>query len=210
MNKIQLHYNDLPNNVEMVGDIAIDTEAMGLIISRDRLCLVQIADEEGNIHLVQFKRDGLGGLDYSAPNLVKLLCESNRQKIFHYGRFDIAILMYYLKIERIPNIFCTKIASKFARTYTENHGLRTLVNEILSIDLRKEQQSSNWGAEELTNDQKKYASNDVIHLHKIRAKLVEMLQESGRLELAMNYSNFLHNICKADLLGYLGENLFMH
>ncbi len=210
MNKISLHYNDLPNGTILAGDIAIDTEAMGLNIPRDRLCLVQICDENGQVHLVQFKRGADGSLDYSAPNLVKLLTDAKRQKIFHYGRFDIAIMMHYLKIEKIPNVFCTKIASKMARTYTDHHGLRTIVGEIAGIDLKKEQQSSNWGADELSPDQKKYAANDVIYLHKLRERLVEMLYANNRLELANEYFSFLHNICRADLLGFIGDNLFTH
>jgi len=208
--KINLHYNDLPNSVVLNGSLAIDTEAMGLNIPRDRLCLVQLCDEDKQIHLVQFKRSDDGSVNYNAKNLISLLTDSKRQKIFHYGRFDIGIMMHYLKIERIPNVFCTKIASKFARTYTDHHGLRTIVMELCGIELKKEQQSSNWGAEELSFDQKKYAANDVIHLHQIRDKLTEMLIDLGRLNLVRDYFSFLHNICQADLIGFDGSNLFNH
>ncbi|QED22829.1 ribonuclease D [Candidatus Deianiraea vastatrix] len=210
MNKINLHYQDLPNDVVLNGDIAIDTEAMGLQIPRDRLCLVQLCDEDRNVHLVQFRRDDNGNVNYNAKNLIALLQDSKRQKIFHYGRFDIAIMMHYFKIEKIPNIFCTKIASKLARTYTDHHGLRTIVMELCGVELKKEQQSSNWGAEELTHEQKKYAANDVIYLHEMREKLTQMLYENGRLPLAREYFSFLHTICKADLLGFLGSEIYNH
>lgn len=208
--EIKLHINDLPNFVNLIGDLAIDTEAMGLNIKRDRLCLVQICDEKGSIHLIKFSKDVNGNLDYSAPNLKKLLLDEKRQKIFHYARFDVAIICHYLKIEEIKNIFCTKIASKLARTYTDHHGLRTIVGEICKVDLKKEQQSSNWGASELTLDQKKYAANDVIYLHKIREELIYMLTDSSRLDIAQKYFSFLKTVCKMDVDGFNGALLFEH
>lgn len=208
--EIKLHINDLPNSVNLIGDIGIDTEAMGLNIIRDRLCLVQLCDESGNVHLIKFSKDINGNLDYSAPNLRKLLLNEKIQKIFHYARFDVAIMCHYLKIDEIKNIFCTKIASKFARTYTDHHGLRTIVGEICKIDLKKEQQSSNWGADELSLDQKKYAANDVIYLHKLREELTKMLLDSNRLEIAQRYFSFLNTICKVDILGFNGALSFEH
>lgn len=208
--KISLHCNDLPNSVILTGDLAIDTEAMGLNNHRDRLCLVQICDEAQNVHLVQFTKDENGNIDYSAPNLKKVLLDSKTQKIFHYARFDVAIMMHYLKLDTINNIFCTKIASKMVRTYTDHHGLRTIVGEICKVDLKKEQQSSNWSSDKLTEDQKKYAANDVIYLHQIREKLVEMLYDSSRLDLAKKYFEFLPTICKADLAMFNGAELFNH
>jgi ribonuclease D len=208
--KINLHVNDLPYSVNLKGDIAIDTEAMGLNNLRDRLCIVQICDENGEIHLVQFKKNSDGKLDYSAPNLRKVILDKSRQKIFHYARFDVAIICHYLKIEKIENIFCTKIASKLARTYTDHHGLRTLVGEICKIDLKKEQQSSNWGADEISEDQKKYAANDVAYLHRLRDTLISMLVDSERLSIAHEYFNFLQTITNLDLIGFNGSDLFNH
>jgi len=208
--KINLHFDDLPNSVILHGDIAIDTETMGLSILRDRLCLMQICDEEGNVHLVQFKKNEDGKINYHAPNLKKYLLDIKVQKIFHYGRFDIAVLMHYLNIEKIPNVFCTKIASKLCRTYSDFHGLKTITQELLAVELKKEQQSSNWGAKELSNDQKKYATNDVLYLHKLRNKFITMLMENNRMYLAHNYFEFLHYICAADLVGFQGESIFSH
>jgi ribonuclease D len=208
--KINIYENDLPDSVHLIGDLAIDTEAMGLNLYRDRLCLVQICDSEGAVHMVHFVQDGDGKCDYTAKNLRALLMDKNRQKIFHYARFDLAIMMHYLNIDRIHNIFCTKIASKLARTYTDHHGLRTVVMELCGVELKKEQQSSNWGASILTNEQKMYAANDVMHLHMVREKLIEMLYNSGRLDLAKEYFNFLHTVCKADMIGFNGANVFEH
>lgn len=210
MNKINLHINDLPNSVILEGDIAIDTEAMGLNIHRDRLCLIQICDESGNIHLIQFKKDENNKLNYSAQNFKEILLDKNRQKIFHFGRFDIAILMHYLNLNEIPNVFCTKIASKLCRTYTEFHGLKNIAYELLGVEMKKEQQSSNWGANELSNDQKRYAANDVIYLHKLRDIFALMLQENGRLETASAHFSFLNQVCKTDLLNFKSEELFSH
>ena len=218
---INLHIGDLPSGVKLHGDLAIDTEAMGLQIKRDRLCLVQICDERDNIHLVHFPKpkksknapELFNGIDtsiYNAPNLREYLLDSDRQKIFHYARFDVAILQHYLQIDEIPNIFCTKIASKLARTYTDYHGLRNVVNELLNVELKKEQQSSNWGASVLTEAQKHYAKNDVIHLHALRDKLIEMLEASERYDLAQKYFDFIPTLCNADLMGFSGDGLFTH
>lgn len=204
---INIHKNDLPNNLKLIGDLAIDTEAMGLNIKRDRLCLVQIADSNNNIHLVQFTKN----TNYVAPNLKRYLEDEKIQKIFHFARFDVAILKHYLQIPSIKNIFCTKIASKFARTYTEHHGLKSLITDLLGAEIKKDhaQTSSNWSNNELTYAQKQYAKNDVEHLHKVRDALIEMLTETNRLETVKKYSNFVDTITEADIMGFTGD-IFSH
>ena len=197
--------NDLPDDLELEGDIALDTEAMGLKFNvRDRLCVIQICDESGKVYLVHFPASKY---DYSCHNLKKFLLDENRQKIFHYARFDIAIMRKYLGLKEMKNIFCTKIASRFARTYTDSHSLKTLVNEILHIELKKEQQCSYWGADELTDAQKGYAANDVLYLHALRDRLTEMLKKSGRYEIACKYFDFVDSGCTSDLMGF-EEDLF--
>ncbi|MBQ7536763.1 MAG: ribonuclease D [Rickettsiales bacterium] len=197
--------NDLPKGLELEGSIAIDTEAMGLHYrDRDRLCVVQICDESGEVYLVHFPASKY---DYSCPNLRRFLTDPNRQKIFHYARFDVAIMRKYLNIDKIENIFCTKIASRFARTYTDSHSLKALVSEILKVDLRKEQQCSYWGADELTDAQKGYAANDVLYLHRLRDALTDMLKKSGRYEIACKYFAFVDNVCTSDIMGF-EEDLF--
>jgi ribonuclease D len=198
--------NDLPDNLNIVGDIAIDTEAMGLKLQRDRLCVVQICDETGSVFLVQFPDDSYS---YESPNLKKLLLDSSRQKIFHFARFDVAIMRHYLNLPRLENIYCTKIASRFARTYTDSHSLRALVAEIMKIDLKKEQQSSYWGAKQLSEAQIKYAASDVIYLHAIRNQLNSMLELYNRKAIAQEYFNFLNVVCESDMLGF-NEEIFRH
>lgn len=203
--KTKYFVNDLPDYVDLKGSIAIDTEAMGLKYNiRDRLCVIQIRDESDNVYLVHFPASSY---DYSCKNLKKFLLDENRQKIFHYARFDIAIMRKYLGIESIKNIFCTKIASRFARTYTDSHSLKTLVSELLHVELKKEQQCSYWGADELSNAQKSYAANDVIYLHELRNVLSDMLKKSGRYEIALNFMQFVDNVCTADMMGF-DEDLF--
>ena len=197
--------NDLPDYIDLKGSIAIDTEAMGLKYNiRDRLCVIQICDESGEVYLIHFPASKY---NYDCPNLRKFLLDENRQKVFHYARFDIAIMRKYLKIDEIKNIYCTKIASRFARTYTDSHSLKTLVSELLHIELKKEQQCSYWGADELTDAQLGYAANDVLYLHRLRDKLTEMLKSSGRYEIALKYMQFVDNVCTADMLGF-DEDLF--
>ncbi len=197
--------NDLPDGVSLKGSIAIDTEAMGLKYNvRDRLCVVQICDESGEVYLVHFPADTY---DYKCKNLRRFLLDEKRQKIFHYARFDIAIMRKYLKIDSIKNIFCTKIASRLARTYSDSHGLKTLVSEILHVELKKEQQCSYWGAEKLTDAQKGYAANDVLYLHRLRDALTDMLKKSGRYEVACKYFDFVDNVCTTDIMGF-EEDLF--
>ena len=204
-NSIHYYVNDLPSNVVLKGSIAIDTEAMGLKYNeRDRLCMVQICDEDGNVYLVHFPASNY---NYSCPNLKKYLLDEKIVKIFHYARFDIAIMRKYLNIDSIKNIFCTKIASRFARTYTDSHSLKTLVSELLHVELKKEQQCSYWGTDELSNAQKSYAANDVIYLHELRNVLSDMLKKSGRYEIALKFMQFVDNVCTADIMGF-EEDLF--
>lgn len=202
--KIILFKNDLPDNLLIEGDIAIDTEAMGLSYKRDRLCAIQIADTQDNAYIIQISKG-----QKLAPNLRKLLETKETVKIFHFARFDIAMLYQYLNI-KVENIFCTKIASKIARTYTDSHGLKELCRELLGIQLSKQQQSSDWGAESLSIEQQIYSANDVIYLHKIKDKLSEMLIREDRLELAKNCFNFIHNRVQLDLAGWESIDIFSH
>ena len=203
----QLFEGDLPNDLANLGkSIAIDTEAMGLNILRDRLCLVQMCDENGTIVLVKFNLDK----PYNAPNLTRLMMDEGVEKIFHFARFDVAIIKYYLNIKYIPNVFCTKISSKLARTYTDRHGLKTLVREFTDIVLDKEQQTSNWGSSVLTKEQIDYAICDVIYLHKIKDGLVKILGASGRLEIAYKCFASLDLVCDLDIGSFGGSDIFNH
>ena len=202
--KLVLYKNDLPNDLCLSGDLAIDTETMGLDFHRDRLCVMQLCNGVDNTVLVQFD-----GLDYSAPNLKKLLLSKNTSKIFHYARFDVAVIKKYLKID-ISNIFCTKIASKLVRTYTDHHGLKDLCRELLGISLSKQQQSSHWGATELTLEQQEYAARDVIYLHNLRKILIERLVELDRKDLAYEIFKFLPARAKLDLIGWNNIDIFSH
>ncbi len=202
--KVELFKNDLPDRFTIEGDIAIDTETMGLDLMRDRLCVIQFSNGDGNAYLVQFC-----GNDYSAPNLKKLLSDPARKKIFHYARFDVAVIYHHLGVE-ISNIFCTKIASRLVRTYTDYHGLKELCRELLGVVISKQQQSSNWSAQHLTDDQQEYAAKDVIYLHRIMEKLEEMLIATARKELAYQMFNFLGVRAKLDLLGWNNIDLFAH
>lgn len=199
-----LYKNDLPAEVKFTGSIAIDSETMGLNIIRDRLCLIQISDGNGDAHLVQFEQG-----KYDAPNLRKLLADDKIEKIFHFARFDLAALQYYLKVE-VQNIYCTKIASKLTRTYTEAHGLKSLCDELLGIDLSKKQQSSDWGSVEITEKQSDYAASDVLHLHKLKLKLDEMLKRENRMEIFQACLKFLPTRVKLDLHGFGAGDIFSH
>ena len=192
-----IFHNDLPEDIRFEGSIAIDTEAMGLNIPRDRLCLCQISDENQNVYFVKFD-----GKDYTAPNLRKVLQNPLITKIFHYARFDVGTLCHYLNIPAIEPIFCTKIASKLVRTYTDAHGLKTLCRELLGVELEKESQISYWGAEKLTEKQKKYAANDVLHLHKLKEILEERLNEAGRMSIAQKFFDVLNTVSKCEVLGF--------
>lgn len=201
--KINLYYNDIPEELIIDGDVAIDTETMGLNYFRDRLCLLQFSFGDNRAHLVKFD-----GHSYDAPNLRALLSNSNSTKIFHFARFDLAVIEYYLGV-RIDNIFCTKIASRLARTYTDQHSLKELCREILEINLSKQQQTSFWGAKELSEEQKIYAANDVLYLHQIRNRLATMLVEANRQELASGCFKFLQARVRLDLGGW-NEDIFAH
>ena len=198
------HVDDLPKDLVLKGDLAIDTEAMGLNNHRDRLCLIQLADESGEIHLVHFKNQ-----NFDAPNLKKVLNDDSRMKIFHFARFDVAIIQHYLQID-ISNIFCTKISSKLCRTYTNYHSLLDLCQELLGVKISKQQQSSDWGADNLNKNQLQYAAQDVKYLHQLRDKLIVLLNREGRLEIADECFNFLPTKTKLDLLGWIDLDIFAH
>ncbi|MCB9987912.1 MAG: ribonuclease D [Rhodospirillales bacterium] len=202
---ITLHQGDIPADIDFGSSIAVDTEAMGLLNHRDRLCLVQLSAGDGTAHLVQFR----SGQGYDAPNLKKLLSDPEVTKIFQYARFDIALIKKYLDVECAP-IYCTKIASYLARTYTDRHGLRDLCRELLDVDLKKQQQSSDWGADELTQDQLLYAANDVLYLHDLKARLDKMLVREGRMEMAQKCFEFIPVRADLDLAGWLDVDIFAH
>ena len=196
--------NDLPDDLDLGKEIAIDTEALGLNNFRDRLCLIQFSSGDGVAHLVHFKSNS----DYNSPNIKKILTNNNILKIFHFARFDLAILQKTFNIE-INNIYCTKIASKIARTYTDSHGLKVLIKEFFNIDISKREQSSYWGGD-MTDEQLKYASNDVLFLHKIKDKLNMILENENRKHLAEECFNFLPTRVKLDLSGWLEMDIFSH
>jgi ribonuclease D len=199
-----LYKNDLPENVTFGNIVAIDTEAMGLNPSRDRLCLIQLYDGEGDCHLVQFD-----GFDYNSPNLQKILIDKSKIKIFHYARFDMAAIKHALGIN-LKNIYCTKIASKIARTYTNSHGLKDICKELLDVEISKKKQSSDWGNISLSKEQITYAANDVVHLHNIRIKLNEILEREKRFELANACFDFLPTRVELDLKGWVDKDIFSH
>ena len=201
---IFLHHGDLPSDIDLGNVIAVDSETMGLLPHRDRLCLIQLSAGDGDAHLVKFD-----GSSYDAPNLVAQLGDPDRLKLFHYGRFDIAVLKYYLGVTCMP-IYCTKIASRLVRTFTDRHGLKNLCQEILGIDISKQQQSSDWGADELTTAQLEYAASDVLYLHQLMAKLNEMLDREGRSELAARCFEFLPIRAELDLEGWAETDIFAH
>lgn len=201
---ITLHKGDLPADVTFTGSVAIDTEAMGLNPHRDPLCVVQLSSGDGNAHLVQLDRSA-----YDAPNLKSLLTDASLTKIFHYARFDVAALQNALGVVTTP-VYCTKIASKIARTYTDAHGLKALTKELLGIDLSKQQQSSDWGAEVLSDAQQSYAASDVLHLHKLMSLLEEMLKREGRQALAHACFEFLPTRAALDLGGWDEVDIFHH
>jgi ribonuclease D len=202
---IRHHLHDLPENVNFKGAIAVDTETMGLFPARDRLCVVQLSAGDGICHVVQMNRDRL----YNAPHLKKILEDPSLLKIFHFARFDIAALYRYLGVTTFP-VYCTKIASKLARTFTDRHSLRDLCKELLNIEISKEQQTSDWGEESLTPEQLKYAATDVLYLHKIKQILDQKLIRENRHSLAQACFDFLPTCAKLDLLGYYQLNIFEH
>jgi ribonuclease D len=200
----QLHRGDLPEGLLFGDAVAIDTEAMGLNPHRDRLCLVQLSRGDGDAHLVQFAAGC-----YDAPNLKRLLADPSVVKLFHFARFDIAILHHYLGVMPQP-LYCTKIASRLVRTFTDRHGLRDLCKDLLGVDLKKEQQTSDWGASSLTDEQLRYAASDVLHLHALRARLDAMLARERRTELARSCFDFLPARALLDLEGWAEQDIFAH
>jgi ribonuclease D len=202
--KINLHRGDLPAGVSFGDSVAIDTETMGLEPNRDRLCLVQLSAGDGTAHLVQ-----LAAGSYDAPNLKALLTDPKVLKLFHFARFDIAMLRRYLGVTTAP-VYCTKVASKLARTFTDRHGLKDLCRDVLGVEISKQQQSSDWGADKLSEEQLRYAASDVEHLHALKAKLDVMLAREGRAALAQACFAFLPVRAALDLAGFPGPDLFEH
>ncbi len=202
---VHFHEEDLPLGVLRNGPVAVDTETMGLVTGRDRLCLVQISDGGDDEHLVRFSP----GTSYLAPNLSAVLADPARLKLFHFARFDLAALEHYLGIVAAP-VFCTKIASKLVRTYTDRHGLKNLVEELLGIQLSKQQQSSDWGGGEISEAQREYAASDVRHLHRLREELERRLAREGRAELAQACFDFLPARARLDRLGWAEQDIFAH
>ncbi|WP_284124072.1 ribonuclease D [Parerythrobacter aestuarii] len=203
---VHFHEEDLPAGV-LEGDapLAVDTETMGLITRRDRLCIVQISDGGPDEHLVRFAPDS----DYAAPNLKSLLGDPNRLKLYHFARFDLAAIEHYLGVTAAP-VFCTKIASKLTRTYTDRHGLKNLVEELLGESLSKQQQSSDWGAPGINEAQRDYAASDVRYLHRMREILIQRLEREGRLEMAQACFDFLPTRARLDLAGWEEHDIFSH
>lgn len=206
---IKLHKHDLPDGLDFGSVVAIDTETMGLDPRRDRLCLVQLSAGDGNAHCVQIIPESLGGRGADCPNLKALLTNPDVVKLFHFARFDVAILRAALGIECAP-VRCTKIAAKLVRTFTDRHGLKDLCRELLGVEISKQQQSSDWGAPELTPEQLAYAASDVLHLHALWAKLEALLKREGRLELAESCFRFLPARGQLDLMGYEEPDIFAH
>ncbi len=206
---VYFHEEDLPDGTfaDLAPDhpLAVDTETMGLVTARDRLCVVQISDGKGDEHLVRFRN----GSSYDAPNLKRVLADRNRVKIYHFARFDLAAIEHYLGVEAGP-VFCTKVASKLTRTYTDRHGLKNLVNELLGEDMSKQQQSSDWGADTITDAQREYAASDVRFLHRMREILLTRLEREGRLEMAQAAYDFLPTRARLDLAGWADKDIFSH
>ena len=200
---ITLHKGDLPEGLTFGNVVAIDSETMGLDPHRDRLCLVQLSDGDGNAHLVQFEHR------YDAPNLVRLLADPAVTKLFHYGRFDIAMFDKYLGVLTAP-VYCTKIASRLTRTYTDRHGLRDLCRELLGVEISKQQQTSDWGASQLTEEQLAYAASDVLHLHRLKEVFDGLIDREGRRDIANACFRFLPMRARLDLLGWDQEEIFAH
>ncbi len=201
---IHIHKHDLPDGLDFGSAVAIDTETQGLSLVRDKLCLVQLSAGDGDAHIVQMDRDS-----YEAPNLKALVSNPDVVKIFHFARFDVAIMQRDLGVDT-AGIFCTKIASGLVRTYTDRHGLKDLTRELIGVDLSKQQQSSDWAASELSDAQKAYAASDVLHLHALRNILTARLIREGRLEVAQSCFEFLNTRCRLDLMGWDDVDIFSH
>jgi len=201
---IRLHRGDLPDLARYKGAVAVDSEAMGLDVRRDRLCVIQLSPGDGSADVVQIPADGI-----SAPNLKKLFADPSIEKIFHFARFDIAMIGRTLGVMPQP-LYCTRTASRLARTYTDRHGLKDLARELLNVDLSKQQQSSDWGADKLSDAQLSYAASDVLYLHALKEKLDVMLAREGRSELAAACFRFLPDRARLDLAGWAAEDIFAH
>ena len=199
-----LHIGDLPDGLDLGPEVAVDCETMGLDPHRDRLCLVQLSAGDGEAHMVQVPRG-----EAPAPNLARLLGDPARLKLFHFGRFDIAVLLHRFGVLTAP-VYCTKIASRILRTYTDRHGLKDLLRELLEVEISKQQQSSDWGAESLSEAQLAYAAEDVLHLHRLREVLEARLAREGRADLAQACFAFLPHRAKLDLAGWSDQDIFAH
>ncbi|MBD2843044.1 ribonuclease D [Erythrobacter rubeus] len=203
---VHFHEEDLPEGVlQGTAALAVDTETMGLITHRDRLCVVQISDGTGDEHLVRFSP----GSEYEAPNLTALLADTSRTKLYHYARFDLAAISYYLGVMAAP-VFCTKIASKLVRTYTDRHGLKNLTDELLGESISKQQQSSDWGGPVLNDAQRDYAASDVRFLHRLRDELKTRLEREGRMHIAQACFDFLPTRAELDIAGWAEHDIFNH
>ncbi len=201
---IHLHQGDIPQNLNLGKEVAVDTETMGLNLARDRLCLVQISAGDGDCHLVQFSSG-----NYQAPNLQALLADDTVLKLFHFARFDLAALRLYLGVSCAP-VYCTKIASRLVRTFTDRHGLKDLCGDLLGVEISKAKQTSDWGAPKLSQDQLAYAASDVLHLHALKRALDVMLQREGRDAFAQACFEFLPTRVELDLAGWPDEDIFAH
>jgi len=201
---VHYHKGDLPADIDLGPLVAIDTETLGLSLTRDKLCVVQLSSGDGDAHVVQLDRTA-----YDCPNLKALLSNPDVEKILHFARFDVAMIQTYLGVTLAP-VFCTKIASKLCRTYTDRHGLKDVTRELVGVDMNKQQQSSDWGAETLSKAQLDYAASDVLHLHVLREKLSAILEREGRLEMARACFDFLPTRAALDLAGWPETDIFAH
>lgn len=201
---VDLYHGDLPDGLDLGSTVAIDTETMGLDPHRDRLCLIQLSSGDGNCHLVQFAQG-----QYDAPNLKQMLQDSGVLKLFHFARFDVAMIKKYLEVDCAP-VYCTKIASRLSRTYTDRHGLKDICRELLGVEISKQQQSSDWGRATLSEEQLQYAASDVLYLHQLKTILDDMLDREGRTELAQAAFDFLPARAAFDLAGYADTDIFAH
>lgn len=201
---VHLHRGDLPADLDLGASIAVDSETLGLSLTRDALCVVQLSAGDGDAHVVQLDRPG-----YDCPRLKAILSDAGVEKIFHFARFDVAMFLRHLGVETRP-VWCTKIASRLTRTYTDRHGLKDVTKELLGIDMSKQQQSSDWGAAELSEAQLAYAASDVLHLHELKAGLEEKLVREGRMELARACFDFLPSRAALDLAGWPDIDIFAH
>ncbi len=201
---VHFHQGDLPDDLDLGPVVAVDSETLGLRFRRDPLCVVQLSAGDGDAHVVRLNRPA-----YDCPNLKRVLADREVMKIFHFGRFDVAMFRLHLGVETAP-LFCTKIASKLARTYTDRHGLKDVVRELAGVDLSKAQQSSDWGADALTPEQMAYAASDVLHLHVVRERLIAMLEREGRMDLAQACFDFLNVRARLDLEGWDEIDVFAH